>query len=421
MTDAAFELRLEQAARHYADEAIRPIDAVAIADAAMRGSARPRAGRSPVELWSRARGILTAIATLVVAIAGIAFLVRYYGNVGEPSPSPSASPSPTASPSSTQAAVPPGGPTNGQSATWLADQPANLSFGMPSGPARMSLTISSGDLSIAVDVTSGVSGALRSSFVGFGTGDMRFTTNDAPPATETVAVDGNALAACAVGDVGEYHASTSADGMVLTLSPVSEDCPARGAVFARSWSRSLGVPGGGGTGIVDGFDPVFSVQLPAGSYVVDRSLDALTIHQDFPELQLVTIKDPQGFVDPCDMSKGRYAIAPGADPIVAYFRQLAGFTVDSTEELTVDGLRAVKLVVHANDDASCPDGRLWEYQPKEGTGGPAWFVEPGVTDSLYLVEHPKGTLLFEVLPAPNLLEQQVVDTIHFLDALPTSP
>ena len=51
----------------------------------------------------------------------------------------------------------------------------------------------------------------------------------------------------------------------------------------------------------------------------------------------------------------------------------------------------------------------------------AWFVQPGVTDSLYIVEHPKGTLMFEVLPAPNPLEQQVIGTIHFLDALPTSP
>jgi hypothetical protein len=192
-------------------------------------------------------------------------------------------------------------------------------------------------------------------------------------------------------------------------------------VLARSWSRSLGVPGGGGTGIVDGFDPVFSVELPNGSYVVDRSVDALTIHQDFPELQFQSFKNPQGFLDPCDRLLGRYDIAPGADAVVAYFQQLAGFTVDSTEELQVDGLRAVKLVVHANGGASCPDGRLWEWQPKAETSDHAWFLSPGVTDSLYIVEHPKGTLMFEVLPAPNALEQQVIGTIQFLDALPTSP
>jgi hypothetical protein len=418
MSDAVFEARLERAARRYADEAIRPMDAVAIATSAMKTRALEDDGRSSASRWNRVRAALVGIATLVVAIAGISFLLlRLSATVGEPSPSSSPSPSATPSPSITAPPV----AISGQTATWLADQPANLSFGMPSGPARMALTTSSADLTIAVDVTSGVSGVLRSSFEGFGTGDLRFTTVDPPPDSEEVAIDGTALGRCVVGNEGDYHSTTSADGMVLTLSVVSEDCPARGAVLARRWSRSLGVPGGGGTGIVDGFDPVFSVELPTGSYVVDRSVDALTIHQDFPELQLVTIKDPQGFLDPCDRSRGRYAIASRADAVVAYFRQLAGFTVDSTEELTVDGLRAVKLVVHANDDASCPDGRLWEWQPKAETSDHAWFLQPGVTDSLYIVEHPKGTLMFEVLPAPNPLEQQVIGTIHFLDALPTSP
>ena len=63
--------------------------------------------------------------------------------------------------------------------------------------------------------------------------------------------------------------------------------------------------------------------------------------------------------------------------------------------------------------------------PPVRTGGQAWsdvsFLQPGVTDSLYIVEHPKGTLMFEVLPAPNSLEQQVIGSLHFVDALPTSP
>lgn len=417
MNDAAFEVRLERAARYIADEAVRPIDAVAIARAAMR--AQDRSVEHGVSRWTRARAALVTVATVVVAVGLTSFLLlRPSANVGEPSPSPT--PSPTSSP--TQAITPPPVAVSaGQTATWLADQPANLSFGMPSGPARMGLTISSVDLTVAIDVTSGPSGLLRSSFEGFGTGEIRFATLDSPPATEQVAVDGRALAGCVAGDIGDYHSTTSTDGMIMTLTVISEDCPARGAVLARSWSRSLAVPGGGGTGIIDAFDPVFSVELPNGSYVVDRSIDAVTVHQDFPELQFLSFKDPQGFLDSCDRSRGRYAIAPGADAVVAYFRQLAGFTVDSTEELTVDGLRAVKLVVHANDDASCPDGRLWEWQPKAETLDRAWFVQPGVTDSLYIVEHPKGTLMFEVLPAPNPREQQVIGTIHFLDALPTSP
>ena len=418
MNDAAFEIRVERAARYIADEAVRPIDAVAIARAAMSGQARS-VEQLRESRWTRARAALATVATVAVAIAATSFLLlRPSVNIGEPSPSPT--PSPTATPTPT-ITPPPVEVVAGQSATWLADQPANLSFGTPSGPARMGLTISSVDLTVAIDVTSGPSGLLRSSFEGFGTGEIRFTTVDSPSATEEVALDGRALTGCAAGDIGDYHSTTSTDGMILTLTVISEDCPARGAVLPRSWSRSLAVPGGGGTGVIDAFDPVFSVELPTGSYVVDRSSDAVTVHQDFPELQFLSFRDPQGFLDPCDRSRGRYSIAPGADAFVAYYRQLAGFTVDSTGELTVDGFRAVKLVVHANDDASCPDGRLWEWQPKAETSDRAWFVQPGVTDSLYVVEHPKGTLMFEVLPAPNPLEEQVISTIHFLDALPTSP
>jgi hypothetical protein len=416
MNDAMFEARLERAARRYADEALRPIDAVAIATGAMRTRSLDKGARSSSR-WSRAGA---AIAALVVAIAGISFLVlQLSSNVGQPPQSPS--PTPTETPIATAAPSAAPGPV-GNGGTWLADKPDNLSFGSPSGPATMAFTLATPGLVVAIDVTSGPSGLLRSGLGSDSVGNLVFTTIAALPGTQQVTLDGTPLAACVEGDEGHYESSGSAGGMLLTLTAVSEECPSRLSVFARTWSRSLGVPGGGGgAGVVDAFEPPFTVDLPTGNYLVDRSADAMTIHQDLPEFQFMSFKDPQGFLDPCDRSKGRYDIAPGADSLVAYFRQLAGFTVDSTEELTVDGLRAVKLVVHANDDASCPDGRLWEWQPKAETSDRAWFVEPGVTDSLYIVEHPKGTLMFEVLPAPNALEQQVIGTIQFLDALPTSP
>jgi hypothetical protein len=420
MTDAIFEARLERAAQRYADEALRPFDAVAIATGAMRIRAVDEGTPWTTSRRSRAGAALGAIATLVVAVIGISFLLlQLSSNVGPPtqqaSPSPTESPAATATPSVEPSAV-------GNGGTWLADKPENLSFGSPPGPARMAFTLATPGLVVAIDVTSGPSGLLRSGLGSDSAGNMLLTIIDPVPETQQVVVDGTPLVACVEGDEGHYESSVSADGMLLTLTAVSDECPSRQAVFARTWSRSLGVPGGGGgVGVVDAFEPLFTVDLPTGNYQIDRAADAMTIHQDLPEFQFLSLKDPQGFVDPCDRSKGRYDIASGADSIVAYFRQLAGFTVDSTEELTVDGLRAVKLVVHANDDTSCPDGRLWEWQPKAETSDLAWFVHPGVTDSLYMVEHPKGTLMFEVLPAPNKLEQQVIGTIHFLDTLPTSP
>jgi hypothetical protein len=420
MTDAIFEARLERAAQRYADEALRPIDAVAIATGAMRIRAVDETTPSTTSRWTRAGATLGAIATLVVAVVGISFLLlQLSSNVGPPTQSPS--PSPTESPSAT---LPPSAEPGlvGNGGTWLADKPDNLSFGSPSGPTRMAFTLATPGMVVAIDVTSGPSGLLRSGLDSDTAGNMLVTTMGAVPETQQVVVDGTPLAACVEGDEGHYESSVTPDGMLLTLTAVSDECPSRQAVFARTWSRSLGVPGGGGgVGVVDAFEPLFTVDLPTGNYQIDRSADAMTIHQDLPEFQFMSFKDPQGFLDPCDRSKGRNDIAPGADSIVAYFRQLAGFTVDSTEELTVDGLRAVKLVVRANDDASCPDGRLWEWQPKAETSDVAWFVHPGVTDSLYIVEHPEGTLMFEVLPAPNALEQQVIGTIDFLASLPPSP
>ena len=419
MTDAMFEARLERAARRIADEAVRPIDAVEIANAAMRASALDAQRSSAVSRGRQMRAALAVIATLVLAVAGLSLIVlRQASDAGPPPPSSSPSPGPA----SATPAPSVGAGTTGNGGIWLADRPANLSFGSSSEPTRMTLAMTTPDLTIAINSGSDSTGWLLSSYDTDGGGNIQLRTLDAAPGSQQVTVDGTQLAACVAGDEGLYASTQSVDGMLLTLTPVSEDCASRQAVFARTWSRSLGVPGGGGgLGVIDAFEPPFTVNLPTGNYQVDRSIDAMTIHQDFPEFQFLAFKDPQGFLDPCDRSKGRFEIAPGADAFVDYFQQLDGFTVDSTEELQVDGIRAVKLVVQANDDASCPDGMLWEWQPKAETSEYGWFLRPGVTDSLYIVEHPAGTLMFEVLPAPNPIEQDVISTIQFLDALPTRP
>ena len=230
------------------------------------------------------------------------------------------------------------------------------------------------------------------------------------------------LAGCTAGNAGTYRVSRSADGLVMTLAAVADECLSRLAVVARTWVRSLGDINGGGLGVVDAFDPLFTVSLPTGSYQVERVPDAITIVQVMPEFQFLAFKDPQGFNDPCDPTGGgRREIAAGADAFVDYFRQLEGFTVDSTEELTVDGHRAVRLLLHANIDAVCPAGYLVEYQTKAMTGDRAWQVRPGDADSLYIVELPESTLMFEVLPAPHALEAVTVSSIKFLDVLPTEP
>jgi hypothetical protein len=416
MTDARFELRLERAARQIAAEAVRPIDAVEIAEAAIRaaGRASELAGPrfAPRRPWA---ALAVAALAIVLTVAGSVVLDRSRQNVGtSPSPSVGSSASPSPSPSAT--AGPVGIPAASGGRTWLADVPTGLAFDVAGSGTRMTLNVAG--LSASIDLVGGPSGMLRSSFITENVDEVLLTSDGV---SERVTLDGTLLAACAQGDKGRYRTATTGDGLLLTFTLISDPCPSRAAVMARTWTRSISVANGGGIGVVDGFDPLLTIVLPAGSYVVDESTDALTIHQDLPELQFVSWKDAQGFLDPCDRSKGRYEIAPGADAFVAYVRQLAGFTVDSTAEVAVDGHRAIRLVVHADADATCPDGQLWEWQPKAETSDHAWFLRPGVTDSLFIVEHSKGTLMFEVLPAPNPLEDQVIGSIRFLDALPTTP
>ena len=429
MTDAAFEARLERVARRYAETAIRPVDAAQIAAFAIRVGDRP-APRGRLAVPRRGRWLLLAlVGGLLTAIVGVAVLSG--GGLTPAVPSPSPSPAVTASPSPSVPAAssltpPPVGSDQTQRGTWIADIPANVVVGRTPGPKRMSLTVDNVPTA-AVGIDPGPADLFESSVVTFGVGDIRFTSLATVPADgqrlagDAVEVDGARLAGCTKGDEGHYRVAESADGLRLTLTLVTEVCPSRQAILARTWTRSLRVPNSGGAGVVDGFEPLFTVVLPTGNYVVDRDPDSTTIRQEFPEFRFLSWKDPQGWNDPCDEAKGRHDIAPGADAFVAYFRQLAGFTVDATTETVVGGHRAIHLVVHANPDASCPSGRLNEWQPKSVTTDLTWFLRPGDTDSLYIVDTPAATVMFEANPASAAREAEVINSIRFLDRLPTTP
>ena len=253
-----------------------------------------------------------------------------------------------------------------------------------------------------------------------GPDELRFVTR--PGVVEAVAVDGVQLGACAAGDEGTYRVARSRDGLLLTLTVVADVCPSGQAVFARTWTRYLGRPNSGGLGVLDAFDPRFAVTLPKGSYVPDRAPGTIDIHQAAPEFEFVAWKDPQGFNDPCDpLGSGRRPINDAAD-FVAYFRHLPGFTVDAVADAQIDGHPATHLSLHANPDASCPAGWLVEFQPAAITGGPYWYLRPGDSDSLFLVDLAGTTLMFEVLPGPEPYESQVIASIRSLESgLATSP
>ena len=408
MTDQSFEARLERVLKSDAHRAVGPIDAVELAEQSMSASPA-RAGSSlgyPRRLsWPIAAAIVATL--LLVAMALVAVGAPRLLALLPPSAAPSSVP-PTSAPPLAQEIA----------GTWLADKPDGLSFGDPSGPARMSFVVDSNGSNSHVSVSSSPEQRrLPASSEIVGPDAIRFLARAAASPGS-----GDDILRCKPGDVGTYNIRRSSDGLLLTLDPVTDSCAARMTVYARTWVRSLGAANSGGFGVVDSFDPLFTVDLPPGSFSATRAADAITVAQPLPEFQFLAFKDPQGFNDPCDpVGGGRRAIAPGADAIVDYFRQLAGFNVESVAESAVDGHRAIRLVVHANPAASCPSGRLSEWQPKTVTTDLNWFLRPGDTDSLVIVELADATLMFEVLPAPHELEAGVMDSIRFLDRLPSTP
>jgi len=406
MTDQAFETRLAAVLRADAQRAVRPIDPIEIATAA----AGTAAGRRPWRLPERpllAQSLRTAFLLLLLLLAVAASLwVLANGTRRQPivQVPPSQAPADFAA---------------GLTGTWLADQPAGMSVGSAGGPAHLSLVVDSNGASAFVASSIDQRERLPASMSAPAGDQLRFV---ARAAGDPVISEGATLRGCAAQEVGLYRAIRSVDGGRLSLSVIDDPCPSRAAVLSRTFALSLGGPSRGGTGVIDAFDPLFTVAIPSGSYSVDRTIDAMTVVQPVPEFQFLAWKDPQGFVDPCDIAAGRRDIEPGADAFVAYFRQLDGFTVDSVTETRVDGHRAVRLLVHANVDATCPSGGLTEFQPKLETSDRSWFLRTGDTDSLIVVEYSSSTtLMFEVLPAPHPLESVVIESIRFLEGLPTTP
>ncbi|HEY8237933.1 MAG TPA: hypothetical protein VIF63_00740 [Candidatus Limnocylindrales bacterium] len=403
-----FEIQLASRLRAYSAIEVAPASGLAIA----RDAGLHRRGAAFTRLPARGPLRLALVAALAAALIGAAlFLAGRQPSLPPVSP-PASAPVPTApspSPASLDATL---------EGTWLADKPGNLSFGDPSGPARMALVFDANATAAFVTVSSSGERARLTTFVSAATEGLRFEER---LESDPVVVDGIGLPACPAGGAGTYTLQRSADGQFMTLASAVDACAGRSAVLARTWVRSLAAASGGGPGVVDALSVLFSVSMPNGSYAIDRSPGSITIAQPNPELQLMVIEDPQGFNDPCDAAAGRYVIEPGADAFVAYFEQLEGFTVDSTAEALVDGHRAIRLVEHADLDAPrCPSGDRLEWQPRVETSR-SWFLPAGVTDSLYIVELPGSTLLFEVLPAPNAVEDEIIGSIRFHDELPAGP
>jgi hypothetical protein len=242
---------------------------------------------------------------------------------------------------------------------------------------------------------------------------------------------------CVGQDVGRYRWSETTDRQWLTLEPLEDACETRSQILAGTWQRSLAHDNSGGPGIAAGIEPYVTFTLPSSGYrgaglgpvssvIVDRADGQMTFK---------IWKDLDGFVDPCDRSKGRLAIEPGMDAFLAYLRDDPRFRVTSEDEFEIDGHRAVQVDFRLGEALSAP---CWDFDgnPNDRTGVLTWVPEAesdpnffwnGQIDSpgqLIVTEVDGATLAFEALTVDGdalTATRDILETVRFVDELPTPP
>jgi hypothetical protein len=290
---------------------------------------------------------------------------------------------------------------------WLADVGTIPGLGATGPRIQLSLDWEKGQRAW-VQLNSGDRSALQSASVTPATGEIRFVTTEAN-------------AGCQVGDDGRYRASRSADGMILTMTPIADACAVRASTFGRPWIRSLGAVNDGRHGIVNYFSPAIEITLPAGRFGAGGGPEAADIRSDDGRA-LIAVKNPSGYTKPCAAAGGsRMAIKPTVAAFSAYARHLPGFTVKTTN-VTIDGRSAAHLSIRTSAAVDCLSADVLEFGPNDlaVSDGGFWSVKPGQSDSIWLVE-VGGDLYLLQYHGPGVsseAEAQVLSTIHFVDKLP---
>lgn len=332
--------------------------------------------------------VVLAAALGIAVIGGAIFLAGSRNTTPTPAPLPSPAPSASGVDASAPAQT---GVAEALRARWVADDPGNETLGTGGGPIDMTITASGTDLAVG---NLGAAGSFASTVLEANGDQIR------------IAMDRESRS-CSAGSEGVYSWALAPDGAQLTITAVSDECRDRPLALARTWGRSLVGSSTTGTGIVDAFEPAFSIDLPDGSY------DSRTL-ADYVEIgapggtDLMVWKNPQGFADPCAQPE-RYPYLPGADALVKYFRQNPAFNVIEATPLVIDGHHAVHLVTEAKlDYAACPGQELLLFTPKACDCH--WIAGPGFRDSFYLIDVGDDTLAFEINPTSD--ESPITDTLR---------
>ena len=375
----------------------------------------PQVRRGVVGRWRyqhMPRVVGLAAAVLVVAIGGVVLIGPRFtedaSQVGAPPESPTqpiASSVPSASPAATLAITPLPASLRSE---WLAD--TTSIDGLSEHDPRVRLVVSSDGRSIALQTNAAGNTTLFSIPLESTTAELRVVT----------AAQG---ADCEAGEEGRYRWTLSTDGVLLGLEPIADACATRASAFTRTWTRSLDANSNGGRGALAAFEPVVLVTLAETPFTGSSSRDVISVEGDDEDVSLFAMRDPWGLDSPCADGGGvTVPLKAGVDAIVAHLANVPGLSVTSAD-MTIDGRRAVHLRLSSDPGIDCPARELSLLTSKNVTSGWRWGISPGDDASLYLVELPDATYLFEYAgeSVTEDAELAVVSTIRFADALPPTP
>ena len=279
MTDPfEYEARLQARLTAHADRAARPFDAAAIAASAAARAPRDGATRQFGRLVAGRNGRVSAtrvalIGLLLLAAVGAGTIL--IGSVFQPRPplpgplveiGPSASPSALASIGPTDVAI---------RGSWIANALPLPSLQNGAGPVSLSIDPAGDRLSVA----------------NFAPGAGFASTSEQISADQIRLVLDVDSGGCSAAVEGRYRWAMSPDGLLLTLTPVTDPCVSRGEALGRTWARSLVGTSMRGAGVVDTMVPTFAVTLPDDTYE-SRTLD------DFIEIGGSRGHQPAGVQEP---------------------------------------------------------------------------------------------------------------------------
>jgi hypothetical protein len=405
-----FERRITEAIVEIAAER-RPDYLDTVFQVTARSRQRPRWAFSERWLNVNRMTLAAAAVAIVLLIGGGAFVLSRFNNPdsgGPPTPGPSPSPTPRAA----VVAMP--------DLVWGDWHASNVSIPASSTPHLVRLSLSWQD---------GRSGWVQVDDAG-AQQIFQFSSIEAPAGE--IDIRASSTVGCAVGDVGRYRWNRSADGLFLTLQLIEDACTARATAFARTWVHSLSAVTDGGLGIIP-FDPWIKVTVPKQRMGMGGGNDApelITFGDAQPFRAFVAIKNPGGFKTPCSATdKQPLGITATTLAFEAYVRAIPGASVTASSTFVAD-VPATRLDVRIDPAVDCAGGDIAAFLPWDLDTDKTWSFSPGEVQTLYILQTAlasqdsgsgsnAGETVLVWYQGPAGEEQGVIDSITFMDQLPT--